>query len=40
MADTTTWQLLFVDDDTGACRQVREFLDGEAIAAPDDRLRF
>ena len=39
MADATTWQLLFVDDDAEVCRQVKEFLDGETIAAPDDRLR-
>ena len=39
MADATTWQLLFVDDDAEVCRQVKEFLDGETIVAPDDRLR-
>jgi CheY-like chemotaxis protein len=39
MTGVTTWQLLFVDDDVETCRQVREFLEGETIAAPDDRLR-
>jgi CheY-like chemotaxis protein len=33
-----TWQLLFVDDDPGFCRQIQEFLDGETIP-PDDRLQ-
>jgi len=39
MADAITWQLLFVDDDAETCRQVREFLDGETIVAPNERLR-
>jgi CheY-like chemotaxis protein len=39
MANGTTWQLLFVDDDAETCRQVGEYLDGEVIAAPEGRLR-
>jgi hypothetical protein len=34
----TTWQLLFIDDDSDFYRQVQEFLDGETIP-PDDRLQ-
>jgi len=36
MANATTWKLLFVDDEAELCRQVKEFLEGETIAAPDD----
>ena len=32
MADETTWQLLFVDDEEDACRQVKEYLEGETIS--------
>jgi len=32
MADVTTWQLLFVDDEEDACRQVKEYLEGETIS--------
>ncbi len=32
MADVTTWQLLFVDDDEDTCWQVKEYLEGETIS--------
>lgn len=32
MADVTTWQLLFVDDEEDTCRQVKEYLEGETIS--------
>lgn len=38
MADGTIWQVLFVDDDAEICRQVKEFLNDEALIEPDDRL--
>jgi len=31
MTNTTTWQVLFVDDEPELCRQVREFLEGESV---------
>ena len=36
MTNATTWQLLFVDDDEQACRQVKEFLQGEWVAVPGE----
>ena len=39
MTAATTWQLLFVDDDPDICRQVQEYLEGEIITSPDDRLQ-
>lgn len=39
MADAIPWQVLFVDDDADICRQVKEFLEGETIANPEDRLQ-
>jgi len=39
MTAATTWQLLFVDDDLDICRQVQEYLEGEIITSPDDRLQ-
>jgi len=39
MAGPTTWELLFIDDDVDVCRQAQEFLEGEFIADPDDRLQ-
>ncbi len=32
MADTTTWRLLFVDDEEDTCQQVKEYLEGETIS--------
>lgn len=32
MADVTTWQLLFVDDEADTCQQVKEYLEGETIS--------
>ncbi len=37
MNNTTIWQLLFVDDDAGVCERVKEYLEGESIATPDER---
>ena len=36
MADMTTWQLLFVDDEEDTCRQVKEYLEGESISGSGD----
>lgn len=33
------WQLLFVDDDVEVCDQVKEFLEGETIPDPVERLQ-
>ena len=32
MADETTWQFLFVDDEAETCQQVKEYLEGERIS--------
>lgn len=36
MVDATPWQMLLVDDDAETCRQVKEFLEGEAITGPGE----
>jgi CheY-like chemotaxis protein len=40
MADALTWQALFVDDDAEVCDQVKEYLEGETITDPDERLQI
>lgn len=35
----TEWQVLYVDDDTELCRQVKEYLDGEAVDDSDELLQ-
>lgn len=32
MAEVTSWQLLFVDDEEDTCRQVKEYLEGESVS--------
>ena len=38
MAETRTWQLLFVDDDPDFCDLVKEYLEGENVGSPDEQM--
>ena len=38
MADTRTWQLLFVDDELKFCDQVKEYLEDEHLGSPDEKM--
>jgi len=39
MANVLTWRALFVDDDAEVCTQVKEYLEGETITGPNERLQ-
>jgi CheY-like chemotaxis protein len=39
MSNPTTWRLLIVDDDATLCDQVREYLEGESLADPEDHMQ-
>ena len=38
MAETRTWQLLFVDDDPDFCDLVKEYLEGENVGSPNEQM--
>jgi CheY-like chemotaxis protein len=39
MSTPTTWRILMVDDDASTCDLVREYLEGESLADPQDYMR-